>query len=244
MSVKYVWGIFIDLQRHGLRALPGLNASVKPMKLGCGCTLALLPVVGLAAGCLWVGAQMLRTPEISPVSTTAAEGKAAQDKLFALIAGGSRGQKSTAGSVVLSERELNAFLSRHLGQVGELPLSDIGIRLPESGRVEIVARVPLRNLLSEPPVAGVRGSIPTRWLDRRVWLHFDGDARVEAGGSAGRRYLRLDLRRFSVGRQPLPTVLTRLMLDPATSALLRWRLPDSVIDITIEPGRAVVRTAS
>lgn len=217
------------------------------MKLGCGCTLVLLLIIGLVAGSVWIGIQVLRSPEFVPVPATAAEGKAAQEKLFDLMQTGasrSRGARAASSTVVVSERELNAFLARHLEQVGALPLSNIGVRLPAQGRVEIVAQIPLRMLLSEPPFASLGASIPKRWLDRRVWLHFDGNARVESGGSAGRRYLRLELRRFLVGRQAFPAVLARVVLDPATLTLLRWRLPETVLDVTIEPGRAVVRRAS
>jgi hypothetical protein len=217
------------------------------MKLGCGCTLFLLVAIGLAAGSLWIGAQMLRSPEFIPVPATPAEGKAAQAKLFGLMQGGagrSRGDAPPPKTVVLSEGELNAFLSRHLEEVGGLPLSDIGVRLPGSGHAEIVMRIPLRSLLSEPPLASLGASIPGRWLDHRVWLHFDGMARIDDGGGAGRRYLKLELKRFLVGRQAFPAVLARVMLDPATTAMLRWRLPESVSDITIERGRVIVRTAS
>src|SRR5438105_15706578 len=120
------------------------------MKVGCGCTLVLLLMVGLAGGSLWVGVQMLRSPDFIPVPATAAEGKSAQAKLFDLVQGGggrSRGEKPTPSTIVLSERELNAFLSRHLEQVGGIPLSNVGLRLPSAGRVEIVTRVPLRSVL-------------------------------------------------------------------------------------------------
>jgi len=217
------------------------------MKVGCGCTLMLLLVVGLAAGSLWLGVQMLRAPDFIPVPTTAAEGRVAQAKLFDLMqasTGRSRGQMSTPATTVLSESELNAFLSRHVEQVGGIPLSNAGIRLPAAGRVEIVTRVPLRSLLAEPPFSSLAASIPKSWLDRPIWLQLDGNVRVESGAGPGRRYLRIEVQRFFVGRQPFPGVLARVVLDPATVAMLRWRLPDSVSDLTIEPGRVIVRRVS
>ena len=70
-------------------------------------------------------------------------------------------------------------------------------------------------------------------------------ARVEPGVTRReRRYLRLDVREFAVGRQGLPAVLLRILLDPRTLGVLRWPLPDSIEAITIEPGRVVIRLAS
>lgn len=217
------------------------------MKLGCGCGAFLVLVVAVMAGSVWVGTQMLRSPEFIPLPSTQAEGKAAQAKLFDLVRAGSgrsRGDRVAPGPIVISERELNAFVSRHLEQVGGLALSDIGARLPSAGRIELVARIPLKTLLSEPPLASFGASIPRRWLDRRVWLQFEAESSIEDAGRRGQRYLRFELRRFLVGRQAFPGVLARVILDPALIALLRWRLPDSVSEVTIEPGRAIVRRAS
>jgi hypothetical protein len=59
-----------------------------------------------------------------------------------------------------------------------------------------------------------------------------------------RRYLRLDIERFALGRQQIPGVLTRLVVSSAILNQLRWRLPDTVEAITVEPRVIVVRTAS
>jgi hypothetical protein len=217
------------------------------MKAGCGCFLALMVAGGLAIGFVWVGVRMLEAPEWRAPATTPAEGKAAQEKLFQIVSGSARSRTANAPRppVVLSEREVNAFLSRHLGQVGELPLSDISVRLPARGRVEMVARVPLRHLLSEPPLAALGATrLPAGWVDRPVWLHIEAETSVEVVGNGQRRYLRLDIWRFRLGQQPLPSVLPRLLLDPATLGLLRWRMPDTVSDIVIERDRVVITRSS
>jgi hypothetical protein len=59
-----------------------------------------------------------------------------------------------------------------------------------------------------------------------------------------RRYLRLDIERFALGRQQIPGVLARLVVSSAILNQLRWRLPDSVEAITVEPRTIVIRTAS
>ena len=39
-------------------------------------------------------------------------------------------------------------------------------------------------------------------------------------------------------------ILVRLVLDPTTARLLRWPMPETIEEITIGEGRAVVRPAS
>ena len=59
-----------------------------------------------------------------------------------------------------------------------------------------------------------------------------------------RRYLRLDIERFALGKQQIPGVLARLLVSSAILSQLRWRLPDTVEAITVEPRMVVIRTAS
>jgi len=56
--------------------------------------------------------------------------------------------------------------------------------------------------------------------------------------------LRLDIERFALGKQQIPGVLTRLLVSSAILSQLRWRLPDTVEAITVEPRMVVIRTAS
>ena len=205
----------------------------------------LLIVAAISAGLAWATFQMLRSPEVQVPPATPSEGKAAQAKIFEVARRAEQGRAAGSSSgeppVVFSERELNAFVSRHLTQAADLPLADIAVRLPDKGRVEITTRIPLRQLLSEP-LASVGSRLPATWLDHGVWLRVGGEAGVERRGAGNRRYLRIDVDRLSVGRQPLPSILARLILDPATLQLLRWRLPDGVSNVAIEPGRAIVTT--
>src|SRR5437899_2412778 len=94
-------------------------------------------------------------------------------------------------------------------------------------------------------LSGLGHVLPAVLLERPVWLMIRAHARVEPGVTRReRRYLRLDVREFAVGRQGLPAVLLRILLDPRTLGVLRWPLPDSIEAITIEPGRVVIRLAS
>ena len=220
------------------------------MRLGCGGCLgaALVGMIGVAAvgGAAWGVFRVLQTPDTPTAVGTPADGLAAQQKLYEIVRRGARrpGRAGSAEAVTLTEREVNAFLARHLAEAAELPLTDIGVRLVGGGVLEIVGRLPLRHLLGESPVSALADVLPERWLGHRAWIHLRARARVEPGGSRGqRRYLRLDVERFQVGRQRLPALTLRHLLSPSALRVLRWPLPDGVEAITLEAGRAVIRTA-
>ena len=210
------------------------------MRLGClGCLTVLLLVAAVGGG-VWVGRRLLQEPDLPATAPTAAEGARAQQKIFDLVRGRTR-----AEPVVLTERELNAFLSRHLAEMADAPLTSVGVRLAGDGVAEFRARLPLRYLTEEPPWSVIATIAPAAWLERPVWLRVTARPRVEAPAAPSRRrHLRLAVEGFAVGRQRLPAALLRLVLPPTMLRVLRWPLPDGVGAITIEAGQAVIRPAS
>jgi hypothetical protein len=142
-------------------------------------------------------------------------------------------------SVALSEPELNAFLSRHLVEAARIPLSAVTVRLVGDGVVELKGQMPLRGALAIPELLSIR------WLEQPIWVHLGARASLEVDAARKqRRYLRLDIERFALGRQQIPSVLARLMVSSAIVNQLRWRLPDTVEAVTVEPRVLVIRTAS
>lgn len=215
------------------------------MRLGCLGCLAVLILVALVAGSAWLAFRILQEPAFPVVPATAADGARAQQKIFEVVRRGAGRDGTNREPVVLSERELAAFLSRHLAEATDVPFSDIGLRLAASGIAEFKGRLPLRHLLTEPPLSAFAGAVPTAWLERPVWLRLGARAHIEPGTTrAQRRYLRLEVIEFAVGRQWLPTPFVRLLLDPATLRVLRWPVPDRVEAVTIEKGRVLIRIAS
>lgn len=210
------------------------------MRLGCTLlVLALLGACGLAAGSIWVGLRMSQEPEVLTAIGTAEDGIRCQQKIYDIISGGPARPKGRARQVVLSEPELNAFLSRHLGEGAQMPFGARSVRLVGDGFVEFKAQVPLRHVLAIVEI------LPARWLERPIWVHLGARASLEVGAArAQRRYLRLDIERFALGRQPLPGVLVRLLLNPTILSQLRWRVPETVEAVTIETRTVVVRTSS
>lgn len=215
------------------------------MRLGCaGCLVGILIVVLAIAGvasALLALARATDEPDIALPVPSPADGLRAQQKLYDVA----RGSRGGSKEVVLTEAELNAFLARHLADAAELPLTGMVVRLVDRDVIEFVGRFPARHLLSELPFASLGSLLPARWIDRPAWLSLRARVGVERGASREqRRYLRLDVERFALGRQRLPSVLVRLLFSPATLRILRWRLPETVESLTVGPGRVVIRTAS
>lgn len=215
------------------------------MRLGCLGCLTLLVILSLVGSTAWIVIRTLQEPEVPIASTTAADGVRAQQKIFEVVRRGAHRGDKNAEPVVLSERELSAFLSRHLSEIAELPFTDIGLRLPGGGIAEFRARLELRHLMTEPPLPALARALPASWLQRRIWLDVRVRARLEPGvARRERRYLRLGVTEFVVGRQRLPTMLLRLLLHPAVLRMLRWPVSEGIEAVTIEAGRVVIRTAS
>jgi len=212
------------------------------MRLGCaGCLASILLFTGVAAVVLGL-ARAVQAPDVVLPVTTPADGARAQQKLYDVL----RGARAGPGKeVVLTEAELNAFLGRHLAAAAEVPLTGLGVRLVGDDVVDFAGRVPARHVLTELPLAWLRDLLPRGWLDTPAWLSLRARAGLERGAiREHRRYLRLDVERFAVGRQRLPALFVRLFFSPATVQILRWQLPETVESLRVEPGRVVIRVAS
>lgn len=207
------------------------------MRLGCGgclTSLVLLSLLATGGGALWGASRALEDPAIPVVRVTAEDATRAQQKLFRLLRG------SAKEPVVLSEAELTAFVSRSVDQ-RDLPFEDPLILLHEGDVLKIVGRMPLAHLLAESPLSILAALLPARWSTRAVWLQIATRAEFER---EPRRQLRLDIRRVTVGRQRLPVAALLLLLEPARLRFVRMTLPETVADVRIEAGRAVIQPTS
>jgi hypothetical protein len=194
-----------------------------------------LLVAGLLAGAAgWVAVRFLQTPAVERVAFDPADGARAQRKIFDVA------RRATAGPVVLSEAEINAFVTRHLDPA-DLPLRDVVIRLRGENDVEIVGAMPLGRLLRESPLTPLAGMLPGAWLARPIWLRLTVRASVV---TEPRHALRLEPRRLAIGRQRVPPTVLRLALDPSSLRLTRITLPPDVRDVRVERGRVVIQTTS
>ena len=205
------------------------------LRLGCaGCLVAI--VVGtLVLGVGWSLLQITRPPDIATAAGSATDGQRAQQKLFDLA--------RRPRTVELSEREVNAFLNRHLVGAADLPLQNLAAAFTADDHARIGGQITMRRLLAQPPLSVLAGIAPAAVLDRPVWLTIEASVSLEKpDASPDRRRLRLDVRRCWLGRLPLPEVMLRVLLDVGALRFLRTPIPDSIDDLRIERGRLVIRS--
>src|SRR5262245_8039576 len=117
------------------------------MKLGCaGClsTLVGLALVALVVvSAVGVGSRLLGQPTIAPAVTTPADGSRAQQKLFELT----RRRRGSPETVIITEPELNALLTRHLVEARGVHLGTPSARLLGGDRLEVIGSRPLGRVL-------------------------------------------------------------------------------------------------
>ena len=142
--------------------------------------------------------------------------------------------------MVFSEAEVNAFVSRHVDP-RDLPFDQPAVLLRDDNVVELLGQVPLRRLVAESPLRLFTDVLPADWLEQPLWLKLVTHAAFERGP---RTQLRLDIRQVTLGRQRMPTLVLRLLFDPASLRFVRVSLVESIADVRIERGRAVIRTTS
>jgi hypothetical protein len=197
--------------------------------------IGVLAIGVLVAGAAWAVMRMLDTPTLEPVRYTPSDGVRAQQKILDLVR-----RRPRPGGVVLTEAELNAFVLRHLDPA-DLPLRDPVIRLRGDDVVEIAGTLPLARLLHESPLGSLSDALPAGWLARPVWLTVLARTTVV---TEPRRVLRLDPQRVTIGRQRVPVILLRLVLDPSSLRLTRIGLPTEIQSVRIEPGRVLIEATS
>lgn len=211
-------------------------------RLGCFGCLTILAFTTCTAGVTWGVYQVTRAPDIAGAPTAPTDGLSAQQKIFEVIR---RTADRRSRTVVLSEREVNAFLSRHLAESPDLPLRNLAVRLLSDGRADIAGLIPLRQLLASAPFSAIAAVLPPSWLDQRVWLAVRARITLDdTGGAREPRRLRVDVERFWLGRLPLPEVMLRVLLDPVALRLLRWPLPEAIHGVRVEPGRLIILAGS
>jgi hypothetical protein len=197
--------------------------------------------MAVVGGVAWAGFQIVRAPDFIAPPTAKADGIRAQQKMFDFFRRGSGGR---ARSMTLSEREVNAFLSRHVEETPDMPLRNLAVRLVGEGRGDITGQIPVRELLSVAPLSALAGHLPAGWLDHPLWLSLRTRVILEGkDGARDRRQIRLDVERCWLGRLRLPEIMLRVLLDPAALRLLRWQAPSTIDGIRIEPGRLIVQSA-
>lgn len=217
------------------------------MRLGCvGCLLVVLVIVifGVAAaGAVFFSANIFDEPEVQITPFTTSDGYRAQQKLYEIVLRDAK-RSSRADPIVFSERELNAFLSRHLMDAAELSFSPISVALLPDNTIEFRGRTVLKNLMQGIPFAQIVPYLPRTRVDQPVWVRVRGRLKLERGAvRREREYGRLEVTEFALGTQPIGAWVLTLMLGRAGQNALQWQVPSVVESIRVEDGRLVIRTA-
>jgi len=110
------------------------------MRLGCAGCLTFLLLAAAAAGAVWTGIRASGEPALTVDAGTAADGMRAQKKILDIA----RGRVPEGGRVVLTEGEINAFLTRHLADTADLPFGGVAVGFSGDGTVAFKGRVPMR----------------------------------------------------------------------------------------------------
>lgn len=225
-----------------VRDFGSAGGRVPGVKTGCGCgCLTIVLIALLALGAVWLARGIFDRPEASYEIGSPADGRRAQQKVFEL-AGGFVGHRRDPrrASVTLTERELNALLTRHLSQ--DMPLADGGIRLVGDGIIEVTGRLPLHALLGDT-LGSVGRLLPERWAGQPVWVRLRGHVRLETGASrADVRRLRLEPESFRVGSRRIPVAVLAMLPDGPVPRATRRSVPETIEAVVIEPGRLTIVT--
>jgi hypothetical protein len=214
------------------------------VKLGCfGCfflVIAILVLIALVAGGLFLSVNIFDAPDVRPVSFGKGDGYSAQQKLYEVVLRQS-GRSGRKDPIVLSEREANAFLSHHLAEAAGIPLSPLAVRF-EKGQLFAQGQTALRNLFQGPPFAQLLPYIPDRRLEQPVWVTVRARINIEDSMSGAGRYGTVTVTELELGRQHISSFLLYVMMGPSGAGLFRWPVPGVVDSLQIEEGHAIIRT--
>lgn len=208
--------------------------------LGCMSLLLLLAVVLLGgAAALFFGGAIFETPPLRKSDYSLSEGYRAQEKMFEIVLRDS-GRSSRRDPIVITDRELSAFLARYLKESEGIPVSSIAVRL-RPDIVEVQGQTVFRDLFKGFPFHFLPDYLPTSTMDQQVWVTVHGT--IELGREKGRtshKYGQLEVKEFSVGKQDIGPWLLSLLLGRER---LRWPVPEIVETIKIQDGRIVITAA-
>lgn len=197
--------------------------------LGClGLLLVLLLSLVLVGGALLVSSYFFEVPSRSLPEFTAQEGYSAQQKIAEMLLR-EAGLSRKRGPIFITDRELNSFILHHLEPSRRFPLDPIWIRFLQ-GRIEVEGGTTVGGLLAGFPFSWFRGVLPQGIQARSLWVTAKGAATIEGGT------IRVILREFSVGKQPLPPWLLKPLFGERATRVMEWKAPRVLERIEIVEG--------
>lgn len=215
------------------------------MKLGCaGCLILVIGLMFLAvvgAGFLFLSGNIFEEPRFDALEWSRGDVGSARSKLAEIVQR-EAGHSGRQDPMILSEKEVNALVARHLAETAGLRFDPLAIRLTQ-GQFVFQGRTVLGNFLQGPPFAQLAPQLPAAQLNRPLWVTARGYVAIEPGEPGVKQgRARVTLTEFTLGMQPVGTWPFSIVMGPAGSRLLKWPVPGTVRDIEIEDRRVVIRT--
>jgi len=214
------------------------------MKLGCaGCLILVIAVTFLAVlvgAFIFLSGNIFEAPRFEALDWSTANALTARDKLQEIVRRDT-GQSRRQDPIILTEREVNALVARHLAETAGLRFHPFAMRLAQ-GQFLLQGRTVLRSLLQGPPFAQLAAYLPASQLDRPIWITVRGYIAVQPG-EPGRRpgQARVVLTEFNLGMQPVGNRPFFAVMGSAGAGLLKWQVPGTLRDVDIEDRRVVIR---
>ena len=215
------------------------------MKFGCaGCLILIVALTFLLAvvgGFFVLSGNIFEEPRFEGLDWSRADASGTRSKLYEIVLRDA-GQSGRQDPIILTEREINAWVVRYVAETAGLRFDPFAIRLTQ-GQFVLQGRTVLRSLLQGPPFAKLVPYLPASQLNRPIWITVRGYVAVQPGvpgGKPGRG--RVILTEFNLGKQPVGSWPFSAVMGPAGTGLLSWPVPGAVRDIDIEDRRVVIQT--
>lgn len=207
-----------------------------------GCVILFVVVLGLGvvlAGGLIYSMNIFYLPDRPPEPLgTAVDGWRAQRKMLEIVLR-ERNVSSRTQPLVFTEKQLNAFLSRHLEESRGIPFSNLRVKLIPGG-LSLQGQTRLRSLARAVPFNYIVGYLPASEMDRPVWVVMQARVRLESGRFGKRQeYLRIEPTMFRIGAHVMSA---RVLSWIVGRELFRWAVPNVIQSVEVEEGRVVVTT--
>ena len=215
------------------------------MKLGCaGCLVLVIAVIFLvvmAGAFLFLSDNIFEELRFVALDGSPANASTARGKLHEIVQRDT-GQSGRQDPIILTEREINALVARHLAETAGLRFHPFAMRLAQ-GQFRLQGRTVLRSLLQGPPFAQLAAYLPASQLDRPLWITVRGYIAVQPGEPRRKPgQARVVLTEFNLGMQPVGNWPFFAVMGSAGAGLLKWQVPGTLRDVDIGDRRVVIRT--
>lgn len=201
--------------------------------IGCFSLIAVLAlIVVVLLGGIALSTNIFEVPSLPRQDFSQEDGRRFQQKVADIMLREAN-ISSRKDPIVISQRELNAFLQRHLLESEKIRVSPMVVQFAR-GKIGIQGQTELRYLLAGFPFSLIAQYLPQSVTNRPVWISVEGRVKVERGRG---EFVAED---FTLGRQSLSPWLLSWLFGGAGSRLMQWRVPTSVDQIIIQEGRAVI----